>query len=387
MRSHSFAVEGLATTDLFLSPHAEVELSASGVRLRHSRAGLRVLIPTATPPRPGAKIVTHYPLRRLAGTPFVGRIEGGGGALRSAMAISERCRGMHTTPEVRFLNSGEETATLRAMCQETGVQLQCLGRHASPTNLVVPLVHDRLILKEAISAPTNPLSRGDIDAISRAVSDVGSVACLSSRDAALAAGALARCNGARRYVQPTGSLDVEATLALVSRAHVVVCNLSELARLVGWAGAGSLDSEEDAPGAAHDTAHALLRLWRLGLAGSQAAVCTLGRHGSVVADWRGGRLHRVSVVLADRTAGVATLAGAGDLFFAEYMFFMEAMTAPASPEHVGAAVWATHAVARRLGLGPERYAVTTAPVCELRWCGGERRLGGQVGMSHAVAAP
>jgi hypothetical protein len=52
-------------------------------------------------------------------------------------------------------------------------------------------------------------------------------------------------NGARRYCQPTGSLPEEITLAIVLRAHGVVCNFSEWMNLARWAGLEVPAANED----------------------------------------------------------------------------------------------------------------------------------------------
>ena len=59
-------------------------------------------------------------------------------------------------------------------------------------------------------------------------------------------------------------------------------------------------------------AAALLRsLHRCHWAGTEAAVCTLGRHGAVVADWIRDRIDHIALELLDGDAGVPTPAAGG----------------------------------------------------------------------------
>jgi hypothetical protein len=85
------------------------------------------------------------------------------------------------------------------------------------------------------------------DAVLRLCDHAGAVASVSSNDGALTAAAVASSNGARRYFRPMKALPPEMTQLLHLRAHQVVGNFAEWARLGGFIGKAfpGLDEESD----------------------------------------------------------------------------------------------------------------------------------------------
>jgi hypothetical protein len=189
------------------------------------------------------------------------------------------------------------------------------------------------------------------------------VASVSSKDVALTATAVATGNGARQYFQPTGSLTAEMTQLLLLMSHEVLCSFEEWGSLGRYVGMALPELNEEAPQAPEAAAELLRALHRRRWAGAEAAVCTLGRRGSMVADWLRGRVYHVSLELADGDAGVPTPAGSGDRFLAEWIFLRETWSNQGHLRDPFAAtgVRATHAVAQALGLRPDRYDVRTRP--------------------------
>jgi hypothetical protein len=190
------------------------------------------------------------------------------------------------------------------------------------------------------------------------------VASVSTKDGALTAAAAAMGNGATRYFQPTGSLPPEITLLLLATAHEAVCNFEEWGRIAQVAGLPVPDLHEEAAEAPEAAAQLLRALHGRRWAGTDTAVCTLGRAGSVIADWQHDRVYHVGLELADGHPGVATPVGSGDQFLAEWIFLRETWSKRGHLRDPLAAtgVRATHAVTSGLGLRRGDYDVRVIPL-------------------------
>jgi hypothetical protein len=176
--------------------------------------------------------------------------------------------------------------------------------------------------------------------------------------------AVAAGNGAQRYFRPTGSLPPEITQLLLLTAHEVVCNFAQWARLGGFIGKRFPGVDEESPQAPEAAAELLRALHRRGWAGREAAVCTLGRRGSLVADWVRDRVYLVGLERTDSSPNFPAPAGAGDRFLAEWIYWRQTWS---NRGHLrdplaATAVRATCTVARALGLHRCSHEVRTS-VC------------------------
>jgi hypothetical protein len=361
--SLTFILDGLASIDAHLTADTTVERCADGLALTHAASGTRLFLPTAGPPLPGSPVTALRSLAPLLHSPLVGCRTAGGGALRVGIALARRSRVEQRPATVHVLTSGTLTPELGEGCGRRGVLCHSLARQEVPCRLVLP-GHDRTI----IQGPTTPvpllLDDAQRDVVLRLCDHAGAVASVSSKDGALTAAAVAAGNGARRYFRPTGSLPPELTQLLLLAAHEVVANFAEWARLGGFIGKAfpGLDEESDqAPGAA---AELLRALHRRGWAGHEAAVCTLGRRGSLVADWVRDRVYQVGLERTDSSPGLTVPAGACDRYLAEWIYWRQTWS---NQGHLrdplaATAVRATCNVARALGLRRGSHEVRTS-VC------------------------
>src|SRR5207244_2659831 len=222
------------------------------------------------------------------------RCDASGSAGRTGAALARRLRAEQAAGTVHLLSSGAAAPELDELCAATGLTYQALGRQANPCNLILPGA-DRIVVRSPAAAAPACLGDAERAAVSRFSSHAGAVVSVSSKDVALTAAAIGTSNGAPRYLQPTGSLPPEMTLLLVRLAHDVVCNLEEWSRLARGAGLSAPNVTEASP-QAPEAAAGLLRVLHLRQwAGSEAAVCTLGRRGSVIADWLRERIYHVQL--------------------------------------------------------------------------------------------
>jgi hypothetical protein len=202
------------------------------------------------------------------------------------------------------------------------------------------------------------------DAVLRLCEHAGAVASVSSKDAALRAAAVAAGNGARRYFRPTGALSPEMTQLLPLTAHEVVANFAEWARLGGFIGKAFPGVDEESAQAPEAAAELLRALHRRGWAGREAAVCTLVRRGSLVADWMRDRVYRVGLGRTDSSPNLQAPAGAGDRSLAERIYWRQTWSnrGHLRDPPAATAVRATCTVARALGLSRGSPEVRTS-VC------------------------
>jgi hypothetical protein len=361
--SSTFILHGLASVDAHLAAGTTVERCADGLALTHASSGTRLFLATDRPPLPGSPVTALRSLTPLLDSPLVGRRAAGGGALRVGIALARRSRVEQRPATVHVLTSGTLTPELAKGCGRRGVVCHPLARQEAPCRLVLP-GHDRTV----IQGPTTPapllLDDAQRDAVLRLGDHAGAVASVSSKDGALTAAAMAAGNGARRYFRPTGALPPEMTQLLLLTAHEVVGNFAEWARLgmfIAKAFPGLDEESDQAPEAA---AELLRALHRWGWAGHEAAVCTLGRRGSVVADWVRDRVYRVGLERTDSSPAVPAPRGAGDRFLAEWIYWRQTWS---NQGHLrdplaATAVRATCNVARALGLRRGSHEVRTS-VC------------------------
>jgi hypothetical protein len=356
-------LDGVASVDAHLAADTTVELCVGGLALTHAASGTRLFLPTAGPPLPGSPVTALRSFTPLLDSPLVGRRTAGGGALRVGVALAQRSRLEHRPATVHLLTSGTRTTGLAEGCARRGVVCHALGRQEVTCRLVLP-GHDRIV----IQGPTPPvppfLDNAQRDLVLRLGDHAGAVASVSSKDGVLTAAAVAAGNGARRYFRPTGSLAPEMTPLLLLTAHEVVCNFAQWARLGGFIGKTFPGVDEESAQAPEAAAELLRALRRRGWAGREAAVCTLGRRGSLVADWVRDRVYHVELERTDSSPGLPAPAGAGDRFLAEWIYWRQTWS---NRGHLrdplaATAVRATCTVARALGLRWGSHQVRTS-VC------------------------
>src|SRR5207248_1807158 len=129
-------------------------------------------------------------------------------------------------------------------------------------------------------------------------------------------------NGAHRYFQATGSLGAEMTFLFLTAAHEAIANFDEWCRIGRWAGLPVPDFGEDSPEAPSAAASLLRALKERHWAASEAAACTLGRHGAVVMNVQDHWACHIALELLDHP-GVDTPVGTGDRWLAEWIYFRE----------------------------------------------------------------
>jgi hypothetical protein len=361
--SSTFILDGLASVDAHLAADTTVERCADGVALTHASSGTRLFLPTAGPLLPGSPVTALRSLTPLLDSPFVGRRVAGGGALRVSIALAKRSRLEHRPATVHLLTSGTLTTKLAEGCGRRGVVCHALGRQEAPCRLVLP-GHDWTVIHGSTSPAPLLLDDAQRDAVLRLCDHAGAVASVSSKDGAMTAAAVAAGNGARRYFRPTGWLPPEMTQLLLLTAHEVVCNFAEWARLGGFIGKRFPGVDEESPQTPEAAAELLRALHPLGWAGREAAVCTLGRCGSLVADWVRDRVYHVGLERTDSSPGLPAPAWAGDRFLAEWIYWRQTWS---NRGHLrdplaATAVRATCTVARALGLRWGSHQVRTS-VC------------------------
>jgi len=364
-----FVLDGLAVLDLSLTPATMIECRPDGLTLRHPPSGMAIFIPTDRPPEPGAKVSALEPLGPLWASPFVAQAEPGGGAVRSGAALLQRCRVERTCGSVHLFNSGTTLPELDDLCAREGMFRDSLGRQATPINLIIPpanLGHpaaNRIIVKSRTEPVPGVLDDAQRQAVARVSAQARAIISVSSKDGPLTAATVASGNGARRYLQPPGSLSPEMNQLLLLTAHEVICNFEEWGRLGRDAGLDVPKFGEESPEAPVAAAALLRALHSRHWAGTEAAVCTLGRRGVIVADWLRDRVYHISLEMADGDPGVPTPAGAGDRFLAEWIYWREIWSNKGHLRFPLAAngLRAVHAVAQALGLRRDRYDASTRP--------------------------
>jgi hypothetical protein len=361
--SSTFILHGQASVDAQLAADTLVERCADGLALTHKSSGTRLFLATDRPPLPGSPVTALRSLTPLLKSPLVGRRVAGGGALRVSIALAQRSRVEQRPVTVHLLTSGTLTPELADGCGRRGVACHSLARQEAPCRLVLP-DHDRTV----IYGPTTPapllLDDAQRDAVLRLCDHAGAVASVPSRDGALTAAAVAAGNGARRYFRPTEALPPELTQLLLLTAHEVVGNYAQWARLGGFIDKAFPGLDEESDQAPEAVAELLRALHRRGWAGTEAAVCTLGRRGSMVADWVRDRVYQVGLERTDSSPGLPAPARAGDRFLAEWIYWRQTWS---NRGHLrdplaATAVRATYTVARALGLRRGNHQVQTS-VC------------------------
>jgi hypothetical protein len=276
--------------------------------------------------------------------------------------VAQRCCAQHAGAAVHLLTSGQRTPELTEACDRDGVSCAALARQEAPCSLILP-GPDRTIIRSPAGASPGGLDAAHRDAVLRLGDHASVVACVSGKDAALAAATVAAGNGALRVFQPTGSLPAELTQLLLFTADDVLCNLDEWSRLGQALGHPTLAAGEDAPEAPEAAAALLRALRRRGWAGRQAAVCTLGRHGSVVADWQRDRIQYLHLALPEGSQAPSTPAGAGDRFLGEWIFWRLSWSGRGHLRDpiAATALRVTHGVAQWLRLRRGDYEVHCRP--------------------------
>ncbi len=365
--STMIVLDGLAVLALRLTAETKVECRPDGLALRHPPTGLTTFILTDNTPEPGAKVLALDPLGPLWASPFVGHAEPGGGVVRSGMALMQRCRAERSGGAVHLFNSGTGMPELEELCAREGMFRTSLARQTTPIDLIIPPANlgqptaNRIIVKGRTEAVPGVLDDAQRQAIARVSNQAQAVVSVSSKDGPLTAASVAAGNGARRYFQPPGSLSPELNQLLLLTVHEVICNFEEWCRLGRDAGLVVPEVGEDSPEASVAAAALLRSLHRCHWAGTEAAVCTLGRHGIVVADWLRDHIDHIALEFLDGEAEVPTPAGAGDRFLGEWIYWRETWSRQGHLRDPLAAngLRTVHAVAQALGLRRDRYDAAT----------------------------
>lgn len=375
-KNKTLCLQGAHVRDRFLSAQTVVEPKDIGVLLKHLPSDQIELIPTDRPPTPGAKVVALESLSHLDDSPFVGKEKLGGGVLNAALGAAKEVRSRGLSITIKVVSSGPVTPDLANLCSGLDIQLHCLGRVGCSRNLIVPWDGDRLIIREPVASCPPGLDDHHVTTLEQVLSGADAIASVSSRDHSVvtASLALALANGGGCYYQPSagGGLDRAQTLHRLATVTGVVGNFADLVGLARAVNLPPPGCTEEAPEAVGRAVTILTELHRRGLAGREFAVVTLGKRGSVVGDWKRGRVYRIAVeILADRNGqpghGVATPPGTGDVFLAHYLLYRELW---ASADHLrdpeaAAAVRASIAVAKMLGLRRDQYDVRVIPLAIL----------------------
>ncbi|MCI0700389.1 MAG: hypothetical protein L0241_04845 [Planctomycetia bacterium] len=349
---------GEGVEDIFVHTDTIVVPEAGGVRLIPT-SGPELFIRTDAPVTEGAKVNALDSLDEIFASSCIGRREYGGGGPRTALALTEQSLSPGWPGGVRLLLSGDPCSSLTTICEQRGVSLFSAERHRCPRNLVFHMGHDRVVIRQKIDRRNDPLSTDEANRLTEILDGAGVVAVVSPKDASIARAAVSAPNVGVRYVQPTGALSWPDTAALLAEADCVVCNFSELCWLGQAAGLTTPPHfTEASPGAPWVAATILQGLYHQGLCGKEAAACTMGSHGSVVADWRRGSIWQTVLEFLDDGRGVPTVVGCGDLWLASWI----ACRAWAAFGHLrhpeaAAAMRVTVTVARRLGLRSDQYDV------------------------------
>ena len=355
--TYQIVVEGHRKRDAVANPEASVVLKEDGVELRDRGTGKTEFVATNERPTPGAKVSTSRRIEELCQPQFVSGSKPGGSASRIAASLGIKFLKSQNGNSVTLLNSGQKYAVADEICQRNGIECHSLGRQNLATNLEIAMSNDRVIVMEGIHSAAPDLQPTDMRKVCEITHPATVIVSASSKDAALSTGVVAAGNGASRYVQLPNGIGIQATLLLTATAHEVIGNLAQwckLGRRVGMNIPIVCESCEDAPAVG---ASVIRRMRERGWAGKHAAICTLGRSGAVVGDWAKCQVYRVTFEVLDGTNGVPTPTGAGDRWFAEYIFLRESWSKRGHFRDpiAATALRSTHAIAHQFGLNRERY--------------------------------
>jgi hypothetical protein len=362
--SRQVLIEGRSSQEAIVGRNVSPTLTLNGVLLRHNETGDAAFIETTTTPKPGEKVMARKGFLELAKGPFIGEVVNGGGLFNIGARMRFGANGHSNGHAVRLLNSGSPMTTLDQECRQLGIGCDSLGRHNGVTNVVIPLENDRLTIQEPCTVCSESLSAQQWGIVTSVVANATVVISSSSNDAALTMAVLVAANGCCRYAQLTGGIGLEATLLLGKIANEVAANFGELCNLgrkIGLTIPEVDETDEGAPAIALDILQAMQTC---GWAGKEAAVCTLGKCGCVVADWVKGQIYRIPLEMIDGSPGVATPVGTGDRWFAEYIILRETWSKQGYLRDpiAATALRATHRVARHLGLSSRNYDAYIKPI-------------------------
>jgi hypothetical protein len=354
MDQQVYVYEGLPTVDGFAGTDVSMEPVQGGVRIRRSSSFPSVFIPTRAPVCPGCKVLADIPLGPFLSSSLVASVDYGGGALNASRALRRYLGSRGLPGAVRLVNTGREPEGLAALCRAEGIELVSLGRQELPVSLIGSLGRDKVIIKEAAGEMPGALDASQTAAIHAAVSGARVVASVSSKDPHAARTFLHAVPREARVIQPTGR---EETFGLAAESEAMALNFDELCRFAAWARIDAPETSEDSPGAAPLAAELLAELLRRGLAPRAVSLCTLGRHGSVLAAGRLGRIERIALQLLDGQSFPATPSGAGDTFLARWLVHRVEAIAAADPCELAPVTRATREVAELLGLDAGHFEV------------------------------
>lgn len=357
----SLCIEGRFDVDAIVSSNTITEAYQGGLHLKHLKTGRQCFINTDRPPRPGRRLYATSPLDDVVESGLVRNLRAGGRAMNTARAMAERFLLRKLPGKMAILNSTAKTRELDRECRRLAIEHHSLGRQPTPTNVVVPMGNDRVIVHQRVKPCLSSLVGPQVDQVDEIVRNVDAVVCTAGNDASLAIASDTFCNGAVRYHRPTSLLPTELTFNLAAQAHEVVTSFEELKRLTPWLRTSPIDIDKDDREAFNVTIRLLLELKRRHWAGSRAICCTLGRQGSVAMNWERRVGHTIRVRMIDASGANPNRWGAGDRFLGEWVVLRQTWSNQGHLRYpiLATAVRSTHYVADWIGLKRTSYTVET----------------------------
>jgi len=289
----------------------------------------------------------------------------GGGAPRSIHAATVACP--MDSPLV-LLNEAGGTELLAEMRDTDRFVCVDLDYYEPPTNIAIEHWPNRFVIRESLHWTDAPNGKDRLEVVKQTAAKASAVVSVSSKHAPATLTLFKHANGARRFLQPTGSLDDDVYLELLPRATDVICNFAELMTVAELATAFQTHLTEDATDAPRLAAYAVRQLHSMGLAGEFSTIVTLGRRGVVAANCCGDRpkIWYLAFVPHSEHAVLPTPTGSGDSFLGAYVAYSR-WAGPGSflKEPVRAsATRSMRFVARQMGLRDDSYSIDPISMSE-----------------------
>jgi hypothetical protein len=345
---NSVVISGRASLDVFPASDTQVDVQDQGVTLV-GQAGDEQFIPTRQAPRPGSKTEAETSLATLIGTGLVREPQLGGGAVNSSVQAAQLA-GELVGPKVNvhLLVENNQNEFVAALGDRKGFGVGFCDLSEVPVNLGVPTAHDRIIVKSPLAMTASVSTLDSFRAFESTLQAATVVAFVSPASPMMVAAMMALGNGALRVAQPTGAMDLAATLLMLQVVDDLVVSDDDLLKLGKQTGC-----EVDLPGGetpaelVETSVRVLKHLHRQRHAGSRTAVVTLGKNGCLVADWRRNEIERIELEFHEPAP---TKNGAGDAFLGAWIFFRALGYDPFE-----AARRATHKAVKFHGLTENQY--------------------------------
>ncbi len=345
--TREMTVEGHINMDAQIGADVTTEYCPDGVLLIHSGSGSEQFIETQQTPVPGSKVeavLSHANLDPV----FFSSCSAGGGLFR----VGTRLHRGEANP-LKLLNSGTATQLLNEQIQAQGFHCWSLNRQNTPTNLIIPHPEDRIIIKEPLQQPSQVLEDFEREAIAKIARAAKALVLASPKDGVLSRAVVDHLEeDSRFYFQLTNGLDLAHTKHHLHLANDVIANLSEWQTFGKTMGLPTTEMPETDPHAIEHAKSLLEQIANLGLAGNDAAICTLGKAGCLAVDWKRNRFYQIEIFVLKENGNLATPAGTGDLWTADYIHYREKRSLQKNQRDpvAVAALNATHFVVKELGL-------------------------------------